>query len=133
MAVAQTQAARIMAEDADKLTSHQVISLLMGGALERILQAKQAVEAGNIEDKNILFSKVTAIVKGLRASLDMSKGGEIAENLDSLYIYIVERLVEVNLDEEMLVLEEVRRLIVKLKCGWDSMDLSCVDQLRAAS
>lgn len=133
MAVAQTQAARIMAEDAEQLTSHQVISLLMGGALERILQAKTAIDAGNTEDKNILFAKVAAIVKGLRASLDMSNGGEIAENLDLLYAYIVERLDNVDLAEEIAVLEEVRRLIVKLKCGWDSMDLSCVDQLRVAS
>jgi len=106
MAVAQTQAARIMAARSSELTSHQVISLLMGGALERILQAKQAVAEENAEDKQVLISKVIAIVNGLRASLDMSKGGDIAENLNMLYNYISERLVNVNPDEEIVVLEE---------------------------
>lgn len=133
MAVAQTQAARIMEERSSELTSHQVISLLMGGALERILQAKKAVKEGNQEDKEILFPKIVAIVNGLRASLDMGKGGEIAENLDLLYVYIVERLDGVSEAEEIIALDEASRLILKLKTGWDGMDLTGVDQWKAAS
>lgn len=132
MAVAQTQAAKIMQERSSELTSHQVISLLMGGALERVTQAKKAVADGNREDKDILFAKVVAIINGLRASLNMDDGGDIAENLDALYEYIVNRLDVDSEENEIAALNEVGRLMLKLKSGWDAMDLTGVEQWRAA-
>ena len=128
MAVAQTKAAHAMQENPGDLTSHQVISLLMAGALERVGQARNAINAKNTEDKEILFAKIVAIINGLRASLNLEQGGEIAENLQALYNYMITRFDDIASDEELAVLDETERLITEVKSGWDEMDLSAVAQ-----
>lgn len=122
MAVPQTKAAEIMQKKGEEISSHQVISLLMDGALERIGQAIMAIHAGNTEEKGVLVNKLVAIINGLRNSLNLDDGGEIAQNLNDLYLYMIDRL-EVELDTELLSgLTEVRTLIMEVKSGWDNMD-----------
>ena len=122
MAVAQTKAALVMEEQGENISSHQVISLLMDGALERIGHAIMAIHAGNTEDKEVLIQKLVAIINGLRNSLNMDDGGDISVNLNELYLYMTERL-SVDDDTDLLSgLTEVRTLIMELKSGWDNMD-----------
>lgn len=123
MAVTQTKAALVMQERAEELSSHQVISLLFDGALERVTQAKTCAEQGNNEDKEILVYKLVAIINGLRNSLNFDVGGEIALNLDSLYDYMVNKLGSSSGASEVSTLVEVRGLIEQVKGGWDAIDV----------
>lgn len=120
MSLAQTKAATILQESSDEMTSHQVISLLMDGALERAGQAQECLQSGNRADADILVAKLVGIINGLRGSLNLDAGGEIAVNLDALYDYMVGRLNDTQGDP--VVLAEVERLIGELKSGWDAID-----------
>ncbi|WP_045860437.1 flagellar export chaperone FliS [Teredinibacter purpureus] len=122
MSVAPTNAARIMEQRADELSSYQVISLLLAGAMERVSQAKTCVREGNEADKAVLMAKLIGIINGLRQSLDMRAGGDIATNLDILYNYMSERLSTCSGPEEMIALSEVGKLIDNVKQGWDAID-----------
>ena len=121
MAVSQTKAAAIMAENAAEMTSHQVISLLLDGALERVGQAKQSIAAGNEEDKTVLFNKICAILNGLRNCLNFDDGGDIADNLDALYLYMIDRIEAMSTTEEYSVMNEVQKLLLEVKEGWDAI------------
>lgn len=124
MALAQTKAASYIQEHCEEISSHQVISLLMDGALERAGQAITAFDKNQKEDLSILVSKLVAIINGLKNCLDMNAGGEIAENLDALYFYMVEKITQADEQNLKSVLEETRTLIEEVKTGWDSMSLS---------
>lgn len=65
-----------------------------------------------------------AILEGLRNSLDRQAGGEIAENLDDLYEYMVRRLKSASADSVETTLLESQRLLGEVKDGWDNMDPS---------
>jgi flagellar protein FliS len=68
------------------------------------------------------ISKAIAIIgEGLNASLNKSAGGELAQNLSSLYDYMVMRLVDANLKNDITVLDEVARLLTELTEAWDSI------------
>lgn len=121
MAVSQTKAAAVMAENAADMTSHQVISLLLDGALERVGQAKYCISGGNTEDKIVLFKKITAILNGLRNCLNFEEGGDIAENLDALYLYMIERIESASTLKEYSVMNEVEKLLLEVKDGWDAI------------
>lgn len=121
MAVAQTNAALVMQENSADMTSHQVISLLLDGALERVAQAKKAIADGNDEDKSILLGKIKAIINGLRSSLNLQDGGEIAGNLDALYEYMIGRIEGASTIEEYAVVTEVGKLLTEVKVGWDEL------------
>jgi len=127
MSVAPTQAAKIMEEKAESLSSHEVISLLLSGALERVSQAKACVRDGNETDKSVLIAKLIGIINGLRQSLDLGAGGSIAVNLDKLYAYMEDRLASCTDAEEMLALTEVGKLIANVREGWEAIaeDKSC--------
>lgn len=101
---------------------HQLISMLFQGALLAIANAKNEILSKDIAAKGKSISKAIAIIgEGLNAYLDKSAGGELAQNLSSLYGYMVMRLVDANLKNDPTVLDEVTRLLTELTGAWDSI------------
>ncbi len=100
---------------------HQLICMLMAGALDRVASAKGAIARGEIRNKGELLSAAIAIVDSLRASLDHDRGGEISANLASLYDYIEQTLVQANLASDVTQLDEVSLLLTEIKQGWESI------------
>jgi flagellar protein FliS len=102
---------------------HKLIIMLFEGALLSISSAIQHMQAGNMEAKGKAISKAVSIIdEGLRASLDKKVGGEIALSLDSLYEYMVSRLMMANLKNQPKTLEEVHQLLSGLKDSWEAID-----------
>lgn len=98
---------------------HKLIVLLYDGALAAIRNAAKHMAAGNIVEKGAAISKALDIIdNGLRASLDKKAGGEIASNLDSLYVYMTERLLTANLQNKSALLDEVQTLLADLRDAW---------------
>lgn len=101
---------------------HKLISMLYQGALLSIANAKNALLRKDIAAKGAAITKAVAIVdEGLSASLDKKVGGELAENLASLYAYMSVRLTQANLNNDMGALDEVARLLNDLKGAWESI------------
>jgi len=100
---------------------HRLIQMLMEGVLQRIAQAKGNVKRKEIADKAVNITKAINIVAGLRSSLDAEKGGEIAANLDSLYDYMLHRLMLANARSDEEILDEVSTLMISIKLSWDSI------------
>jgi len=102
-------------------TPHQMITMLLDGALDRIASAKGAIARNEVARKGELLSSAIAIIDGMRASLDYNGGGEIAANLGSLYDYIERRLLEANTSADVAILDEVGGLLKEIKSGWNSI------------
>lgn len=100
---------------------HRLIQMLMEGALEKISKAKAYMQNHETAEKGRHVSWAISIIDGLRLSLDKEKGGEIAENLDSLYDYMTRRLVKANAENDSAVLDEVSSLLKEIKSGWDAI------------
>lgn len=100
---------------------HRLIQMLMEGGLERLAQAQGAMARGQFSMKGELISKAIGIVGGLRDGLDMSKGGEIAQNLDRVYEYMIARMLEANKSNDPAPLVEVSGLLREVKSGWDAI------------
>lgn len=101
---------------------HRLIQMLFEGALKRISFAKGAMQRKQIAEKGKFISQTIEIVGGLRASLDVENGGDIAANLESLYDYISRRLVTANLKNSEEILDEVSGLLVDVKSAWDAIN-----------
>lgn len=100
---------------------HRLIQMLMEGALERLATAKGCIERGDRAQKGSLITGAISIIGGLQASLDMDAGGEIAANLDALYEYMNGRLLQANVSDDVELLDEVTRLLLEIKSGWDAI------------
>jgi len=93
----------------------------MEGALDKVSTAKGQVERGDMEGKSKQISWAISIINGLRSSLDMEAGGEIAVNLEDLYSYMTRRLIDANVENNAEALDEVSGLMLEIKGAWDSM------------
>jgi len=100
---------------------HRLIEMLLQAALDKIAAARGYMAQGIIDKKAQHIISAVAIVEGLRVSLDMEKGGEISENLFSLYDYMERRLTEANASNDVAILDEMINLIKPIKEAWDAI------------
>lgn len=99
-------------------TPGQLILLLYEGAIKFNKLAKLSIEKKNIMDANKYILKVQDIISELMSSLDMKSGADIAENLYSLYDYMMSKLVDANLQKDIKSLDEVEELLEELRDSW---------------
>ncbi len=100
---------------------HRLVQMLMEGGLDRIAQAKGALERKDLASKGIAIGKAVGIVGGLREGLDRDNMTPELERLDSLYLYMISRLSEANLKNDPSLLDEVSDLLTTVKEGWDAV------------
>lgn len=98
---------------------HRLVLMLFEGALAAIAQARLKLSEGDVAGRGKAISKAISIIQdGLRNSLDVQKGGELAERLSSLYEYVTMRLLDANLHAKQEALDEAAHLISELHAGW---------------
>lgn len=100
---------------------HRLVQMLMEGGLDRIAQAKGAMQRKDIPSKGVLISKAIGIIGGLREGLDMTNKAEELGSLDNLYVYMMKRLAEANINSDPKILDEVSDLLRTVKEGWDAV------------
>ena len=106
----------------EKASPHQLIQMLIDGAIVRIKAATGHMERKETTKKAELIGKAIAIIDGLRSSLDMEKGGNLSTNLDDLYVYMNRRLLQANIEDNAGYLAEVCSLLEEIKSAWDSIE-----------
>ena len=109
-----------LAADLATADPHRVIQLMMQGCLERLAQAKGAIERQDMEAKSVAISKAQGLLHGLQDVLDMSQGA-MAEDLYGLYAYMDERVWDASLNRDTAPLDEVMTLMLTIKSGWDQL------------
>ncbi|MES2311777.1 MAG: flagellar export chaperone FliS [Pseudomonadota bacterium] len=97
---------------------HGLITLLMDGALERLVKARAHMLRGEVAAKGETISRCIEIIGGLRDSLDPKVDTAMVERLDSLYEYMSRRLLQANLRDDAEILDEVSRLLQQLRDSW---------------
>jgi len=96
----------------------ELVCLLYSKAIEKLNQARQHLAVGRIQQRCEAIARAMEIVAELQGSLNAEAGGEVARNLDRLYIYVQERLVEANTQQAEAPLAESVRLLTTLHEGW---------------
>ncbi|MDP5070672.1 MAG: flagellar export chaperone FliS [Congregibacter sp.] len=100
---------------------HQLIAMLMEGALSRIAAAKGAMARGESARQGEMLGKAISIIDNMRASLDAERGGEVAIRLRDLYDYMEAQLLKAGSSKEVATLDEVSGLLREIKSGWDAI------------
>lgn len=96
-----------------------VLLLLYEGAIRFLKQAIVAMENKKPSDKIKYILKTHEIIAELRAGLKFKMGGDIAENLDRLYDYIADRLMQGNMNNSLQSLQEALAVLTTLHEAWE--------------
>lgn len=95
-----------------------LVILLYEGCIKKIRLAELALEDGRLDLVNENLIKAQDIISELQNTLNMDAGGEIADNLDALYEYLLKELYQANIhkDQERMIL--VREKMDELLESW---------------
>ena len=119
MAAYRTVGVESLASTADP---HQLVLMLFNGARAAVAAAKGHLQRKEIAPKGEAISKAISIIDGgLKASLDLNVGGEMAQNLWDLYVYMGQRLLQANIKNDGKALDEVALLLEQLGGAWESI------------
>jgi flagellar protein FliS len=88
------------------------------GCMERI---KNNLPLNDVVAKGKSLGKAIRLINQLNNTLDMERGGEIAENLRALYVYVLERLTLANVTNDARIVAEAALLVRRVKEGWDGI------------
>ncbi|MDR4517457.1 MAG: flagellar export chaperone FliS [Nitrosomonas sp.] len=101
---------------------HKLILMLFEGVQEALAKAKLHIRHNEIAKKGEMLSKAIMIIDhGLKASLDMNAGGELALHLQALYDYMTNRLLIANLNNDIEIINEVSQLLNELHDAWKAI------------
>lgn len=96
----------------------QILLMLYDGAIRFTRQAIFGLEEENLTLFHHGIRKSMAIITEFANSLDHTIGGEIAENLDALYDFMIRELTQANLHQNIEKLRTVEDLLVDLRATW---------------
>jgi flagellar secretion chaperone FliS len=88
------------------------------GSMERIRDNRPL---NDVIAKGTAVGKAIALIGQLNGTLNMERGGQVAENLRSLYEYMMYRLTMANAANDAGIVAEVAALVDKIKSGWDQL------------
>ncbi|MEJ5071270.1 flagellar export chaperone FliS [Enterobacter ludwigii] len=106
-------------------SQQQLVTLLFDGALSALVRARLFMQDNNLEGKGLSLSKAINIIEnGLKVGLDEESKDELTQNLIALYAYMVRRLLQANLRNEVSAVEEVEALLRDIADAWKEVALS---------
>lgn len=101
---------------------HRLILMLFEGVQEALAKAKLHMQHNEIAEKGQMISKAIMIIDhGLKASLDMNAGGDLAIKLLELYDYMMHRLLVANIQNNVEIINEIYKLLSELYSAWKSI------------
>jgi flagellar protein FliS len=119
MSVLAHQAARAYRQtEAQSRTPLELVVMLYDGALRFTAQVRDAIERKDIPARREATARTLAIIGELQGTLDLDKGGAIAESLNALYVYITGLLMKAGAKQETRHAEEATRVLTTLRDAW---------------
>lgn len=106
-------------------SQQQLVTMLFDGVLSALVRARLFMQDNNQEGKGVSLSKAISIIdNGLRIGLDEESLDELTQNLIALYSYMIRRLLQANLRNDVSAVEEVETLMRNLADAWKESLLS---------
>jgi flagellar secretion chaperone FliS len=98
----------------------QLVVMLYDGAGRFLRQAEGAMVEGSWTQAGEKLTRAEAIIDELLATLDMDVG-EVAERLQSIYVFCKARLIEARLQRDSVRVDQVARLLAELREAWSQV------------
>jgi len=117
--IAASRAAQVYRRvESESRSPLELVVMLYDGALRFVSEAREAHARKDLRSRGHAISRALAIIGELQNTLDLSKGGTVADELDNLYTYINSRLIDVTIRQDVSACDEVCRLLTPLRDAW---------------
>ena len=99
----------------------KLIVMLYDGAIKFLNIALENIEPMRYDTVNTNILKTQDIITELLLALNMNEGGEISQNLFSLYMYFKRQLLEANMRKDPEMIKHILKLMKEMRDAWDQI------------
>ncbi len=107
-------------------SQRDLIVMCYKGGIKYLNDARQKLDAGDINGFSDLIEKAHRVIFHLYTTLDMEQGGEIAQRLGDLYVYMINQLYLLNATKKVELFDNLIKIMSTLKEGWENLDARAV-------
>jgi len=111
MISAQTSARQYQQAQFQTVDRGQLLLMMFDGGERFLSQAEQQLSGGDVPGFLQALGRGQAIIAELLSTLDHQRGGEIARNLDRLYRFMLDHLLEATVAKSGRHVGQVRRIL----------------------
>ena len=104
-------------------SAYDLTKMLFNGCLKSLTLTVFHINHNNYAGKSRELSRSLAIINGLQDCLDLEKGGDLADNLNNLYLYMGKTLRESSVSNDISRIEHIHELLKEVSVGWEAMPL----------
>jgi len=102
---------------------HQLMLMLFDGAIEAMSFTIGAIQNENFELRSKQNTRSITIINGMRECLDMETGGELADNLYSLYQYMTKELFRASFKNDVETIQNIQTMLKDIRGSWEKIPL----------
>ncbi len=102
---------------------HQLMLMLFDGALEAMSLTIAAIQNKNFELRSKQNTRSITIINGMRDCLDMEAGGDLANNLYSLYQYMAQELFKASFKNDADTIQNIQTMLKDIRESWEKIPL----------
>jgi flagellar secretion chaperone FliS len=100
---------------------HGLVMMLLDACAERLTIAAGCIERRDTVRMAKLLHSCVTILAELRGSLNLAAGGPLAENLSSLYDYMIRQVLLANAGSNAAPVREVLSLLNEIRSAWNAI------------
>lgn len=109
-----------------KKTPQEITALLYEACFDNLEKAITEINNKQFVDANRYLQKASDIVERLGAGINY-EAGIIADQLDSLYNYMADKLIEANYTKNVELIKEVKNILKEIMTAWNEAMKKNVD------
>lgn len=99
----------------------KLIIMMYEGAVKFTTMAIDGIDTNDIAKKGMYISKTHDIINELSLALDLKKGGEVAQKLETLYQFMLRQLTLANIKSDRKALESIINVLKPLQDAWTEL------------
>ena len=99
----------------------KLVAMCFDRSIGALNDAIRAIEAGDVQRRFDNVTRATDILSHLWSTLDLERGGEIAQNLSNLYGFVISRLPDINIQNDPKPAREAISVLEPLAAAWNEL------------
>jgi flagellar protein FliS len=106
----------------------QLLLMVYDGILRALTEGKRAMQERRLEDQNRALKQAEDLLLELMITINYDSFPQLATNLERLYRYLYQQLVQANVHDDVQAVNDVTKLVQELRDTWAEADLLCRQQ-----
>ena len=107
--------------DVQSATPLTLVVRLYDAAVRSAATAHDAMVRGDIPARRTAINRLMDIIAELQNTLDLERGGKIAEDLDNLYNWVTSRLLDAVVQQSARPIDDTVRVLEPLRDAWQTI------------